>query len=76
MIETDALSTRIGVILSQQRRLVAFLSKALSPQKQAWSTYSKEMLAILEAICVWRPYLSGCQFEIQTDQKSLKYLLE
>ena len=44
--------------------------------KLSWSTYAKEMLVILQAIRTWRPYLLGKKFFIQTDQRSLKYLLE
>jgi len=34
------------------------------------------MLAIVEAIRIWRPYLLGHKFFIQTDQRSLKYFLD
>lgn len=34
------------------------------------------MLAILEAIRLWRPYLLGQRFKICTDQRSLRYMLE
>jgi hypothetical protein len=34
------------------------------------------MLAVMEAIKMWRPYLLGRKFQIQTDQKGLKFLLE
>jgi len=34
------------------------------------------MLAIIEAIRLWHPYLLGKKFFIQTDHRSLKYLLE
>jgi hypothetical protein len=76
ILETDASEFGIGAILSQQGRPIAFLSKALGPSKRAWAIYSKEMLAVMEAIKTWRPYLLGRKFQIQTDQKSLKFLLE
>lgn len=34
------------------------------------------MLAIIHTIRTWRPYLLGQKFYIQTDQRSLKYLLK
>ena len=66
----------IGAVLSQKGRPIAYLSKALGPSKRAWSIYSKEMLAIMVAVKLWRPYLLGRKFQIWTDQKSLKFLLE
>ena len=52
------------------------MSKALRVAKKSWSTYAKEILAILEAIRLWRPYLLGQKFYIQTDQRSLNFFLE
>jgi len=75
-IETDASGDGISAILTQQGKPIAFMSKALGVAKKFWSTYAKEMLAILEAIRLWRPYLLGRKFYIQTDQRSLKFLLE
>ena len=75
-VETNASDDGIGAILTQQGKSVAFMSKALEVAKKLWSTYAKEMMAILEAIRLWRPYLLGRKFYIQTDQRSLKYLLE
>ncbi|KAL6323626.1 hypothetical protein AAG906_039221 [Vitis piasezkii] len=66
----------IGAVLSQNGRPIAFMSRALGVSKQSLSTYAREMLAIIVAIQTWRPYLLGRRFTIQTDQRSLKYLLE
>ncbi|KAL9462725.1 hypothetical protein AB3S75_000683 [Citrus x aurantiifolia] len=76
VIVTDASGDGIGAILQQQGQPIAFMSRALGVTKKSWSTYAKEMLPIIEAIRVWRPYLLGRKFIIQTDQRSLKYLLE
>jgi hypothetical protein len=40
------------------------------------SIYEKEMLAILHAMDLWRPYLLGQRFQIKIDHQSLKYFLE
>ena len=52
------------------------MSQALGVSKLSWSIYAKEMLGIIQAIRTWRPYLLGHKFYIQTDQRSLKHLLE
>ncbi|KAE8712615.1 cytokinin riboside 5'-monophosphate phosphoribohydrolase LOG3 isoform X1 [Hibiscus syriacus] len=72
----DASSGGIRVVLSQDGRPIAYLSKALSPRHVALSIYEREYLAILLAASKWRHYLEGCPFVIKTDHEPLKYLLE
>lgn len=50
IIEIDASGDGIGAMLQQQGKPIAFMSRALGVAKKSWSTYAKEMLAIVEAI--------------------------
>lgn len=75
-IWTDASRDGIGAVLQQQGRPIAFMSRALGISKKSWSAYAKEMLAIITAVRLWRSYLLGRKFIIQTNQRSLKYLLQ
>ena len=76
IIEIDESRDGIGTVLQQNGKPIAFMSRALGVSKKAWSTYAKEMLVVVEVVQMWRPYLLGHRFMIQTDQRSLQYLLE
>lgn len=55
---------------------LAFMSKVLSEHAQKKSVYKRELMAIVLNIQRWRHYLLGRHFEVHTDQKSLKFLLD
>lgn len=76
ILETDASGKGVGAVLMQDRRPIAFLSKALSPRNQALSIYEREFLAVLIVIQKWKTYLQGHKFIIKTDQQALRYLLD
>jgi hypothetical protein len=68
VLETDASRFRLGVVLMQQGRPIAFYSEALGPKASAQSTYYKEAFAILQALKRWRHYFLGGSLVIRTDQ--------
>ncbi|CAN6458177.1 unnamed protein product [Victoria cruziana] len=76
VVETDACDVGVGAVLSQDGHPIAYMSKALTKRAKPFSTYEKEMLAIMVAVEKWRPYLIGRHFIVKTDHASLKHLLQ
>ncbi|KAK3550994.1 hypothetical protein QTP70_011447 [Hemibagrus guttatus] len=82
VVEVDASTTGVGVVLSQPqgnpRKLhpCAFFSRKLNPAEVNYDIGNRELLAIKLALEEWRPWLEGAKhpFMVLTDHKNLEYL--
>ncbi len=82
VVEVDASTTGVGVVLSHQQgtppRLhpCAFFSRKLSPAEKHYDIGNRELLAIKLALEEWRHWLEGAAqpFLVLTDHKNLQYL--
>ncbi|GBG61004.1 hypothetical protein CBR_g18600 [Chara braunii] len=78
LVTTDASQYGIGAVLAQQEgpklRPVEYMSKKMSSQKLAKSTYEKELYEVYKALTHWRHYLLGRFFILRTDHQTLRWM--
>ena len=79
MLQTDAFERGVGAVLSQRSdqgedHPIAYFSKKLLPREERYSTIEKECLAIKMAMNIFRTYLIGRHFTVETDHRSLVWL--
>ena len=70
----DSSKDRLGCVLIQSERVVAYVSRQLKSHEQSYPTHDMELVAIVFTLNIWRHYLYGEQFEVLSDHKSLKYI--
>ena len=73
-IECDASNVGIGAVLLQEGHPIAYFSKKLSGPTLNYSTYDKELYALVRALKTWQQYLYPKEFVIHSDHESLKFL--
>ncbi len=75
LLYTDASHDCVGSVLAQMQegkeRVIAYASHALTPSEKKWSTYDRELWAVVWSVRHFRLFLSGAPFKIITDHKPL-----
>jgi hypothetical protein len=59
-----------------REHIIQYISRSLQPAELKWCVREKEALSILWACDMFRVYVSGTEFTIETDHASLKWLME
>jgi hypothetical protein len=73
-LKCDASGIGIGGMLHQEGKCVAYFSKNLSGPSLNYSTYDKELYALVHVLETWQHYLWPKEFVIHSDHESLKYI--
>ncbi|KAL7868371.1 hypothetical protein SRHO_G00097550 [Serrasalmus rhombeus] len=75
LLYTDASQDRIGAVLAQVQeqteRVIFYASHTLTPSQRKWSTYDRELWAIVWSVRHFKHFLAGTTFTIVTDHKPL-----
>ena len=70
-IVVDASPVGIGAIMMQDKKVICYASRALTPTEQRYSQTDKEMLAVVYGVEHFHLYLYGSSFSVITDHKPL-----
>ena len=74
-IETDASDYALGVVITQFGHPTTFHYENFNDTVRSYSTYEKELYAIVQSLKQWRHYILGKLTVILTDHKPFQFVL-
>jgi hypothetical protein len=70
-IYTDASSTQLGAVITQDNRPIAFFSRKLPKRNKKYSVTESKLLAVVETLKEFKGKLWGQDIKVYTDHKNL-----
>ncbi|GJS06482.1 putative reverse transcriptase domain-containing protein [Tanacetum coccineum] len=76
IVYCDASHKGLGVVLMQNKKVIAYASRQLKIHEKNYTTLDLELGAVVFALKIWRHYLYGTKCTVFTDHKSLQHILD
>jgi hypothetical protein len=73
-LECDASDIGLGAVLLQEGKPISYFSEKLSGASLKYSTYDKELYALVRTLHIWQHYLWHREFIIHSDHEALKHI--
>ena len=78
-VHCDASPFAMGATLVQkvegEEKVVMYISRSLKSHEEKYMQFEREMLAVVWATAVFRPYTIGSKFNVVTDNKAVSWLV-
>jgi hypothetical protein len=74
LVCTDSSKEGLDGVLMQDGRVIAYISRKLRRHAENYTMHDLELLAIVYSLKVWRHYLVGRKFELETDRSGLQHI--
>jgi hypothetical protein len=74
LVCTDTSKEGLGKVFMQDGRVIAYISRKMKRHEENYVRHDLELLAIINALKVWRNYLVGQKFELKTYHCGLQHI--
>ena len=74
IVYCDASHSGLGVVLMQDKNVIAYASRQLKVNERNYPTHDLELAAVMFSLKMFRHYLYGVKCEVFTDYRSLQHV--